>query len=174
MLIALESGSPQVAGSAWVAPNAVVAGAAVLGEEVGVWYSATIRADVERIEVGARSNVQDGSVLHADPGSPLTIGAGVTVGHNATLHGCTIGDDVLIGMGATVLNGARVGAGSLVAAGTVVLAGTDIPPGSLVAGLPGKVRRALTDEERAGVRLNAQVYLELRARHAAATVVGLE
>lgn len=172
MLISLEGRSPRVADSAWVAPNATVVGDVVLAEEVGVWYSATIRGDIERIEVGARSNVQDGSVLHADPGSLLTVGTGVTIGHNATLHGCTIGDDVLVGMGATVLNGATIGAGSLVAAGTVVLAGTEIPPGSLVAGLPGKVRRELTDEERAGVRYNAEVYLELRAQHAAATVDG--
>jgi carbonic anhydrase/acetyltransferase-like protein (isoleucine patch superfamily) len=172
MMVSLQGRLPRVADSAWVAPNATVVGDVVLAEEVGVWYSATIRGDVERIEVGARSNVQDGSVLHADPGSPLTVGAGVTIGHNATLHGCTIGDDVLIGMGATVLNGATIGAGSLVAAGTVVLAGTEIPPGSLVAGLPGKVRRALTDDERAGVRLNAEVYVELRAQHAAGTVDG--
>jgi carbonic anhydrase/acetyltransferase-like protein (isoleucine patch superfamily) len=172
MMVSLQGRLPRVADSAWVAPNATVVGDVVLAEEVGVWYSATIRGDVERIEVGARSNVQDGSVLHADPGSPLTVGAGVTIGHNATLHGCTIGDDVLIGMGATVLNGATIGAGSLVAAGTVVLAGTEVPPGSLVAGLPGKVRRALTDDERAGVRLNAEVYVELRAQHAAGTVDG--
>lgn len=171
MMVSLEGRSPRVAESAWVAPNATVVGDVVLAGEVGVWYSATIRGDVERIEVGARSNVQDGSVLHADPGSPLTVGAGVTIGHNATLHGCTIGDDVLVGMGATVLNGATIGAGSLVAAGTVVLAGTEIPPGSLVAGLPGKVRRELTDEERAGVRYNAEVYIELRTKHAAATAV---
>jgi len=171
MMISLEGRSPRVAESAWVAPNATVVGDVVLAGEVGVWYSATIRGDVERIEVGARSNVQDGTVLHADPGSPLTVGTGVTIGHNATLHGCTIGDDVLVGMGATVLNGATIGAGSLVAAGTVVLAGTEIPPGSLVAGLPGKVRRELTDEERAGVRYNAEVYIELRTKHAAATAV---
>jgi carbonic anhydrase/acetyltransferase-like protein (isoleucine patch superfamily) len=169
MLISLEDRRPRVAGSAWVAPNATVVGDVLLAEEVGVWYSATIRGDVERIEVGARSNVQDGSVLHADPGFPVNVGMGVTIGHNATVHGCTIGDDVLIGMGATVLNGATIGAGSLVAAGTVVLAGTEIPPGTLVAGLPGKVRRELTDEELASIRVNAQVYVELRAQHAAAT-----
>ncbi|MER5641478.1 gamma carbonic anhydrase family protein [Kitasatospora sp. NPDC002227] len=157
---------PEVAEGVFVAPNAVVVGAVTLAAGASVWYGAVLRGDAERISVGAGSNVQDNCTLHADPGFPLRVGERVTVGYNAVLHGCVVEDDVLVGMGAVVLNGARVGSGSLVAAGAVVPQGAQIPPGSLVAGVPGKVRRELTAEERAGIKLNGEGYLLLAAAHA--------
>jgi carbonic anhydrase/acetyltransferase-like protein (isoleucine patch superfamily) len=157
-----------VAADAWVAPNATLVGAVTLRAEASVWYGAVLRGDGDSIEVGEGSNVQDGCVLHADPGYPVRVGRGVSIGHNAVVHGCTVEDGSLVGMGAVVLNGARVGAGSLVAAGTVVLAGTDVPPGSLVAGVPGKVRRSLSDEEVQGLQGNAERYRERRRQYAAA------
>jgi carbonic anhydrase/acetyltransferase-like protein (isoleucine patch superfamily) len=160
-LVTLADGSaPSLADDAFVAPGAVLAGRVRLSPGASVWYNAVLRAEAEDITVGARSNLQDNVSCHVDRGFPLTIGADVSVGHNAVLHGCTIEDGALVGMHATVLNGATVGAGSLIAAGTVVLEGSVIPPGSLVAGVPGKVRRELTDEERAGIRRNAEAYLE--------------
>lgn len=159
--------APEIGTDTWIAPNATVIGRVRLAARVGVFYSAVLRADVESIEVGEASNVQDGCVLHADPGFPLSVGSGVSVGHNAVLHGCTIGDNVLIGMGATILNGARIGDGCLVAANALIPEGADIPPGSLVAGVPGKVRRELSDGERANIELNAQGYLLLKDGHAA-------
>ena len=125
----------------------------------------SVRADTAAISVGAGSNLQDNVVLHADPGFPCSVGAGVSVGHAAVVHGCTVEDDCLIGMGATVLNGAVIGSGSLVAAGAVVLEGTVVPPRSLVAGVPAKVRRELTDEEFDGVKQNAARYVELARAH---------
>ncbi|WP_345761827.1 gamma carbonic anhydrase family protein [Diaminobutyricibacter sp. McL0608] len=165
-LIPLSDGRmPRVADGAWVAPGAVLAGAVTLLDGASVWYNAVLRAEAEPIVIGAGSNLQDGVVCHVDHGFPLTVGSGVSVGHGAVLHGCTIGDDVLVGMSATVLNGAVVGDGSLLAAGTVVLEGAVIPPGSLVAGVPGKVRRALTDDELAGIRANADAYLHHVTEH---------
>ena len=140
-LLPFEEHRPAVAGGAWVAPGATVVGRVEIADGASVWYGAVIRADLERIVVGAGSNVQDGAVLHADPGLPTLVGAGVSIGHGAVVHGCVVEDDCLIGIRAAVLNGARVGAGSLVAAGAVVLEGTDIPPRSLVAGVPGKTPR---------------------------------
>jgi carbonic anhydrase/acetyltransferase-like protein (isoleucine patch superfamily) len=166
--IALPSGTPSVHPDAWVAPGAVLAGAVTVGAGSSVWYTAVLRADLDTVTLGARTNIQDGAVLHADPGFPLRLGDGVSVGHRAVLHGCTVEDDVLVGMGAVVLNGASVGAGSLIAAGAVVLEGTQIPPGSLVAGVPAKVRRELRPDEADGLRLNAAVYCDLAAVHAAA------
>jgi carbonic anhydrase/acetyltransferase-like protein (isoleucine patch superfamily) len=163
---ALGDDRPQVPASAWVAPTATVVGDVELGEGSSVWYSAVVRGDLEGIRIGARSNVQDGCTLHADPGYPLTVGDGVSLGHNVVLHGCTVEDDCLIGMGAVVLNGAVIRRGSLVAAGATVLGGTVVPPGSLVAGLPAKVRREIAEEEVADVRKNADVYVELAQRHA--------
>ena len=127
-----------------------------------------LRGDCESISVGEGSNIQDNSTVHADPGFPAVVGAGVTVGHNAVLHGCVIEDDVLVGMGATVLNGARIGTGSLVAAAALVPQGMQVPPHSLVAGVPAKVRRELTADERAMVRLNAEHYVALAEVHRAA------
>ncbi|GAA1439770.1 gamma carbonic anhydrase family protein [Leifsonia poae] len=160
-----DGSAPTVSETAFVAPGAVLAGRVRLGERASVWYNAVLRAESEDIVVGARSNIQDNVSCHVDAGFPLTVGDDVSVGHNAVLHGCTIEDSVLVGMHATVMNGAVVGAGSLLAAGTLVLEGAIIPPGSLVAGVPGKVRRELTDEERAGVLRNAAAYLEITEAH---------
>lgn len=170
-VIRIQDRTPTVDDTAWVAENATVVGSVTLGPHVGIWYGAVIRADLETIDLGARSNIQDNCSLHADPGHPLHVGEGVSVGHNATLHGCTIGDNALVGMGARVLNGAVVGANSLIAAGTVVGEGAQIPEGSLVAGVPGKVRRTLTEDERAALRHNADVYVELIAVHSAGEAI---
>jgi carbonic anhydrase/acetyltransferase-like protein (isoleucine patch superfamily) len=163
LLLGYGAARPQVDADAWVAPGAVVVGDARLLAGSSVWFGAVVRADGDRIELGRGSNLQDGCVMHTDPGFALVVGAGVSVGHRAVLHGCTVEDDVLVGMGAVLLNGSRVGRGSLVAAGAVLLEGTQVPPGSLVAGVPAKVRRELTADELAGVRDNARGYVE-RAR----------
>ncbi|MFI5782479.1 gamma carbonic anhydrase family protein [Nocardia sp. NPDC051570] len=165
MRIQLGEHAPQIDDSAWIAPNATVIGRVRLAEQVGIWYGAVLRGDIEDITVGAGTNIQDGCVLHADPGFPLTVGTGVSVGHNAILHGCTVGDDVLVGMGATVLNGAVIGSGSLIAANALIPENAQIPPGSLVAGVPGKVRRELGEAELERIRLNAAVYLHNLAVH---------
>ncbi|WP_406633424.1 gamma carbonic anhydrase family protein [Pseudarthrobacter quantipunctorum] len=157
--------TPAVHESVFVAPTASIIGNATLARDSSAFYSVSVRADTAAITVGEGSNLQDNVVLHADPGFPCTVGERVSVGHAAVVHGCTVEDDCLIGMGATVLNGAVIGAGSLVAAGAVVLEGTVVPPRSLVAGVPGKVRRELTDEEYDGVRANAARYRELAAAH---------
>jgi carbonic anhydrase/acetyltransferase-like protein (isoleucine patch superfamily) len=168
MIRTVNGHTPDLGPDVWIADTATVIGRVRLGTRAGIWYGAVVRADLEAVTVGDETNIQDGCVLHADPGFPLVIGSGVSVGHNAVLHGCTIGDDVLIGMGATVLNGARIGAGSLIAANALIGAGADIPPGSLVAGIPGKVRRELTDHERANIKQNAHTYLGLKELHARA------
>ena len=165
--VVFRGAAPSVDESAWIAPSATVIGAATIGARVGVFYGAVVRADTSTISIGEGSNLQDGVVVHADAGFPATVGAGVSVGHRAVLHGCTVQDDCLIGMGAVVLNGAVVGAGSMIAAGAVVLEGTQIPSGSLVAGVPGKVRRPLTEEERSGIVSNAERYVALTREHAA-------
>jgi carbonic anhydrase/acetyltransferase-like protein (isoleucine patch superfamily) len=159
---------PAVDPTAWLAPATVVIGRATIEADASVFYGAVVRADMDTIQLGRGSNLQDNVVVHTDFGFPARIGAGVSVGHAAVVHGCTIQDECLIGMNATVLNGAVIGAGSIVAAGTVVLQGTRIPPRSLVAGVPGKVRRELTEEELAKVMRNAERYWELAAQHRAA------
>ncbi len=164
-ILPFDGHTPSIDPAAWVAPNATVVGAATLHPGSSVFYGAVVRADGDRIVLGARSNLQDNVVVHVDRGVPTIIGAGVSVGHGAVVHGCTIEDDCLIGMNATVLNGAVVGRESLVAAGALVLEGTVIPPRSLVAGVPAKVRRELTDDEVAGIRRNADGYVELSAAH---------
>lgn len=148
--------------SALVFPGAVVVGDVKLGEDCSVWYNAVIRADEDAIIIGDGTNIQDNAVLHVTTGLPLTIGRGVTVGHGAILHSCTVGDDSLIGMGATVLDGAVIGKGCLIAAGAVVTPRSVIPDGSMVMGAPGKVKRELTAEEIADIRRNAQVYVALK------------
>ena len=157
LLLPFGEHRPEVAQSAWLAPNATLVGRVSIGDHSSVFYGAVAR--------GAGSNLQDNVVVHTDTGVPTIIGDGVSVGHAAVLHGCTIEDDCLIGMSATVLNRAIVGRGSLVAAGTVVLEGTVIPPGSLVAGVPGKVRRQLEPDELERVRQNAVRYVELSRAH---------
>ncbi|MCQ1538399.1 gamma carbonic anhydrase family protein [Methanocalculus taiwanensis] len=146
---------------AFIAGNATVVGDAELGEDVSVWFSAVIRADRVRIVVGDRSNIQDNAVLHGSPGYPTTIGSGVSVGHGAILHGCTVLDDVLIGMGAIVMNGAVIGSGSIIGAGAVVTEGKVIPENSIVLGVPGKVISETTEEQRESIRRNASVYVDL-------------
>lgn len=154
-----EGVSPQIAESAWVAGSAEVMGDVVLGDEVGIWFGVVVRGDTATIRIGACTNIQDLSVLHADVGMPLTIGSGVTVGHKAMLHGCTIGDDSLIGIGAVVLNGARIGKGCLVGAGSLVTEGKEFPEGSMIMGTPAKVVRQLTPEEMQGLRDSARHYV---------------
>lgn len=147
-------------GSCWIAPGAHVIGDVTLGEDVGVWFGAVLRGDEEPIVVGARTNVQDLCVFHTDMGFPLTVGAGCTVGHRAILHGCTVGDNTLIGMGAIVLNGARIGSDCVIGAGALVPEGKEIPDRSLVVGLPGRVVRQLTDEDVEAIRESARHYAE--------------
>ncbi|MEU8651809.1 gamma carbonic anhydrase family protein [Streptomyces sp. NPDC048737] len=165
LIVGIGGREPKVDGEAFVSPTSSVIGDVTLAAGASVWYGAVLRGDVERISVGARSNVQDNCTLHADPGFPVTIGERVSVGHNAVVHGASVGDDCLIGMGATVLNGAVIGAGSLVAAQALVPQGMEVPPGSLVAGVPAKVRRQLSEEERQGITLNGTLYADLAKAH---------
>ena len=167
LILPYDGESPRIDPTAWLAPNATVVGQAQLDADASVYFGAVIRADMARVHLGAGSNLQDNVVVHTDTGFPALIGVGVSVGHAAVVHGCTVEDHCLIGMNATVLNGAVVGTGSLIAAGTVILEGTQIPPRSLVAGVPGKVRRPLTDDEYARVVQNAVTYVELTGRHRA-------
>ena len=146
-------------GRFWLAPSAHVIGDVRIGEDVSVWFGAVIRADNEPIRIGARTNIQDLSVLHSDPGSPLTIGEGVTVGHKVMLHGCTIGDNSLIGIGAIILNRARIGANSLVGAGALVTEGKEFPDGVLIMGAPARVVRELTPEQIEGLKRSAEHYV---------------
>ncbi len=155
---AIDGKEPRLGAGAWIAPSADVIGDAQLGDEASVWFGAVIRADNTPIVLGARTNVQEGAMLHSDPGSPLTIGAGVTVGHHAILHGCTIGDNVLVGMGATVLNGAVIAQDCLIGAGALVTEGKSFPAGSLIVGSPARAVRQLSPEAIAGLRLSAQHY----------------
>lgn len=161
----LDGVAPRMADSAWVADNAQVMGDVALGEGASVWFGATVRGDTETITIGEGSNVQDGSVLHADHGFPLTIGARVTVGHQVMLHGCTIGDESLIGIGAVVLNGARIGRHCLVGAGSLVTEGKEFPDGSMILGRPAKVVRELTPEQIDGLRMSAAHYIENARRY---------
>lgn len=145
--------------SVFVAPGATVLGDVSIGEDSGVWFGAVIRGDTERITIGNRTNVQDLCVIHADPGLPCTIGDGVTLGHGAIVHGAAVHDNVMIGIRATVLNGATIGAGSIVAAGSIVTEGTEVPPDSLVMGVPGKVVRTVSDEQRQRIQSAAEHYV---------------
>lgn len=169
MEISLGDQVPQVADGAWIAPNATLVGSVVIGEGASVWYGAVLRADNEPITIGARSNIQDNCAFHVDKGKPVTLGEGVSVGHGAIIHGATVEDNVLIGMGAIIMNGAVIGTESLIAAGALIAEGVVIPPRSLVAGVPGKVRRELSDEEVEKIYTNARIYQEHRALHSAAT-----
>ncbi|MFF8405323.1 gamma carbonic anhydrase family protein [Streptomyces sp. NPDC015684] len=165
LIVGIDGKEPRIDPEAFVAPTASVIGDVTLHAGASVWYGAVVRGDVERITVGASANVQDNVTLHADPGFPVSVGERVSIGHNAVVHGATVEDDCLIGMGATVLNGAVIGAGSLVAAQALVPQGMVVPPGSLVAGVPAKVRRELSEEERQGVTLNGTLYAELAKTH---------
>ena len=156
---------PQLAPTAWVADSAHIIGRVRMAEGSSVWYGAVLRGDSDWITLGARSNVQDGSVLHADPGFPLVLGEDVTVGHQVMLHGCTVGDGTLIGIQAVVLNGARIGRNCLVGAGAVVTEGKEFPDNSLILGSPARVVRQLTPEQAQQVKYAAVHYVENAQRH---------
>ncbi|BCN37885.1 gamma carbonic anhydrase family protein [Alicycliphilus denitrificans] len=156
----LDGVAPQVAASAWVADSAEVMGNVVLAEDASVWFGTVVRGDCESIHIGEGSNVQDASVLHADVGQPLVVGDRVTVGHKVMLHGCTIGDESLIGIGAVVLNGARIGRNCLVGAGALVTEGKEFPDGSMILGSPARVVRQLSPEQIEGLRRSARHYME--------------
>ncbi len=159
-LYELDGVVPQVADSAWVAESAHVIGDVAMGAESSVWFGTTVRGDTAPIAIGAGTNIQDGSVLHADDGMPLTIGERVTVGHKVMLHGCTIGDESLIGIGAVVLNGAQIGRHCLVGAGSLVTEGKTFPDGSMILGSPARVVRSLTPEQIDGLRESARRYIQ--------------
>ena len=158
--------APQLAPAAWAAPSADLIGDVRLGERASVWFGAIIRADNTPILIGEESNIQDGAIGHSDPGFPLTIGARVTVGHQAILHGCTIGDDCLVGMGARILNGAVLESEFLVGAGSLITEGKTFARGSLIVGAPARVVRQLSEEERRALRISAAHYAEKAARYA--------
>ena len=147
-------------GNVFIAPGAVVLGDVYLEENVGIWYNATVRGDREPIRIGKGSNIQDNCVVHVDKGYPVTIGENVTVGHGAIIHGCSIGDNSLIGMGAILMNGCRIGKNCIVAAGALVTQGFEIPDGSLVMGNPAKIKRSVTEEEIEHSLQNAQLYIK--------------
>jgi len=162
----LDEHVPQVHETAYVAESAEVIGQVRIGEQASVWYGVVVRGDTDLLTIGARSNVQDNSVLHADPGQPLVIGEDVTVGHQCMLHGCSIGDGSLIGIGAVVLNGARIGRGSVVGAQSLVTEGKEFPDYSMILGSPAKVVRTLTPEQAEGFARNAARYVAHAERHA--------
>ncbi|MFI6586234.1 gamma carbonic anhydrase family protein [Embleya sp. NPDC050493] len=165
LIAAVGGHEPQIDPAAFVAANATVVGAVTLAAGASIWYGAVLRGDAESIAVGPDTNIQDNCTVHSDPDFPTVIGARVSVGHNAVLHGCTIEDDVLVGMNSTVLNGAHIGAGALIAAGAVVPQGMRVPPGVLVAGVPGRIKRELTEDERAGIKANGAGYRFLARAH---------
>ncbi len=153
-------------GDYWVAPDAQVMGNVTLHKNASVWFGAVLRGDNEMITIGENSNVQDGSVLHTDPGSPLTLGKNVTIGHKVMLHGCTVGDNSLIGIGSIILNNTKIGKNCLIGANTLIAEGKEIPDNSMVLGAPGKVVRQLTDEQAAGLEFSATHYVENWQRYA--------
>jgi carbonic anhydrase/acetyltransferase-like protein (isoleucine patch superfamily) len=163
-LYALDGVAPRVAQGAWVADSAQVMGNVELGENSSIWFGSVLRGDTEVIRIGRGSNIQDGSVLHADVGKPLQVGDNVTVGHKVMLHGCTIGDGSLIGIGAVVLNGAKIGKGCIVGAGALVTEGKEFPDGSMIIGSPAKAVRELTMAQQQGLISSAQHYIENAAR----------
>lgn len=166
MIYTLDGIAPEIGEGVWVAPDANIIGKVVLEASANVWFGVTMRGDNEEIRVGAGSNVQENCVLHTDMGFPLTIGANCTIGHKAMLHGCTIGEGSLIGMGATILNGAKIGKGCLIGAGALVTEGKEIPDGSLVMGAPGKVVRTLGEAARERLLKSAEGYRRNAARFA--------
>ncbi len=163
----LDDHSPQLAEGAWVADSAQVIGHVELAEDASIWFGAILRGDTELLKIGKGSNVQDGSVLHADVGYPVTLGENVTVGHQVTLHGCTVGDGSLIGIQAVVLNGAKIGKHCLVGAGALVTEGKEFPDGSMIIGSPAKVVRQLTPEQIVGLQRSAAHYVANAKRFAA-------
>jgi carbonic anhydrase/acetyltransferase-like protein (isoleucine patch superfamily) len=167
MILTFEGKTPSVPASSFVAPNATLIGSVELGDEASVWFGAVLRGDTETIRIGTRSNVQDGVVVHSDPGFPVTIGEGVTIGHAAKLHGCIIEDGALIGIGATVLDGAVIGKHALIGANTLIPPGKVIPERALVMGSPGKVVRTLSEEEVEELGWGAKEYVHRSAQYLA-------
>ena len=168
MIRSYRGRTPKIPASAYIDPDAVIIGDVTIGEDSSVWPGVVIRGDVNWIRIGARTNIQDGSVLHVMMDThPLQLGDAVTIGHGVILHGCTIESRVLIGMGSVLLNGAKIGTGSIVAAGTLVPEGTVVPPGSLFMGHPGKFRRALTAEDQASIEAYAARYIQYAATYKA-------
>jgi len=165
-LYAIDDSAPQIAPDAWVAPSADLIGDVRVAARASVWFGAVVRADNTPIVIGEDSNMQDGAIGHSDPGFPLTIGARVTVGHQAILHGCTIADDCLVGMGARILNGAVLESECLVGAGALITEGKSFASGSLIVGSPARVVRQLTEEERRALRVSAAHYAEKAAHYA--------
>lgn len=157
--------SPTIAPDAWVAPGAVVVGDVTLGSRASVWYQCVLRGDIAPIRIGARTNVQDLTMVHVDTDRPCEIGADVGIGHRAIIHGCTIGDGCLVGMGSVILSHAVIGEGSVIAAGAVVTEGMEVPPGRLVVGVPGRIVREVDDELRARTRMTVEHYLALSTAH---------
>lgn len=163
--IKINTHFPADNGAAFVAENATLAGSVRLGKNSSVWYGAVLRADTGRIDIGENANVQDNAVLHTGPGLDVTVGRGTSIGHGAIVHGCTVGENCLIGMHATILNGAVIGDGCLIAAGALVPEGMHVPAGSLVIGVPGKVVRPVSAEQKASIKANEEEYLELAKAH---------
>lgn len=155
-----ENVQPRIHETAFIAPGAVVLGDVTVGEDVGIWYHATVRGDRGSVVIGRGSNIQDNAVVHLDSRFPVTVGENVTVGHSAILHGCTVGDNTLIGMGAILMNGAHIGKNCIIGAGALVTQGMEVPDNSLAVGSPAKVRRAVTAEEIAGNLQNARLYVD--------------
>jgi carbonic anhydrase/acetyltransferase-like protein (isoleucine patch superfamily) len=170
MIYQLEDAVPQIHASAWVAENATLAGQITLQKDVSIWFNAVLRAEHAPITVGEGSNIQDGTVCHVDPGMPLTIGRSVTVGHKVMLHGCTIGDESLIGINAVILNGAKIGRNCLIGANSLIPEGKEIPDGSLVMGSPGKIVRTLNEAQIEGLKASAMHYVENGRRYKASLV----
>ena len=162
--------TPRIDPSAWIADNATVIGRVTLAAGTSVWYGAVLRGDNDAITIGRDSNVQDGCVLHTDPGWPLTLGDQVSVGHQVMLHGCTVGDGTLVGIQSVLLNGAKIGRHSIVGAGSLVTEGKEFPDGALIVGRPAKLVRMLTPEEHAAVLRSAAIYVDKAARHRAGLV----
>jgi gamma-carbonic anhydrase len=163
MIRTFQGHRPQIASSAYVDPQAVVIGEVSVGEDSSIWPGAVLRGDYHRIRIGARTSIQDNCVLHVEgERHPILVGDGVTVGHGVILHGCTVESNCLVGMGAILLNGSKIGTYSMVAAGTLVPEGIEVPPGSLFLGVPGRVRRALTEAERAHIATSAEHYVKFK------------
>lgn len=165
MIAAFREHTPELGPGAWAAPSASVIGRVFLGSDASIWYGSVLRGDINEIHVGERSNIQDNSVLHVADDLPCLVGNDVVVGHNVNLHGCVVANRVLVGIGAIILNGAKIGEECIIGAGALVTEGTEIPPGSLVLGSPAKVRRELTDDERASITHFSHKYVRVKQEH---------
>ncbi len=165
MIYDLEKNVPEIHPEAWVASNTTIIGKVKLKKNSSIWFNAVLRGDIELITIGENSNIQDGSVLHTDPGYPLTVGKGVTVGHMVMLHGCQISDDTLIGIGSIILNNAKIGKNCIVGANTLITENKIIPDNSLVVGSPGRVLRKVTDEEIKAILENGKHYVDISKKY---------